>query len=86
MPNQYFHKPNNNMEPLQSLYNQKLEYTALKDFVFKHLEALALERIFTSGDGIEGLYQTKIVLQNAFNQIEREYGHKEVKQAVNQSE
>ena len=73
------------MHPLKSLYNNKPEYEAIQKFLNEHLDALAVKYVFKNKP-VTGLHEAKITLQEAFGQLEREYGHKTKKKPVNQSE
>lgn len=72
------------MNPLHRFYTDKEMYNEVKKYLIEHLKEVAIENAF-KGTDTTGIKEAKIAVDNAFNQLEKEFGEKK-KVEVNSSE
>jgi len=72
------------MNPLHKFYIDKEVYNEVKKYLIEHLKEVTIERAF-EGKDTTGIKEAKIAVDNAFNQLERQFGEKKT-QTANSSE
>ncbi len=70
---------------LVTFNNDKHTKNAVKDYILGHLEATTIKKVMARED-VSGIADAKEILIGAFKSIEREFGVKEEKQALNEAE
>lgn len=61
------------MNPLLSFYNNIHEKEAVKEFFYKTLQEMAVERVFEKKD-VAGIYEAKRLIDNSFDKLDTLYG------------
>lgn len=60
---------------LNRFYADKEIYNAVRDFLNEHLKDLAVKKTF-NGEQVTGIKEAKDAIDNAFRQMEKEFGTK----------
>lgn len=72
------------MKPLQQFFNSK-EYADVKEYFTSHIKDRAID-IALKGEDTKGIKEANLIIENAFSQLQKEFGTKEETKAVNISE
>lgn len=72
------------MNALHRFFQDKEIHDGVKTFLLEHLKQVAVDKAFEGSD-TTGIKEAKLAIDNAFNQLEKEFGEKK-KIEVNSSE
>lgn len=72
------------MIPLQNFFNSQ-EYTDVKEYFLSHIRDRAID-IALKGEDTKGIKEANLIIENAFAQLQKEFGNKEATKATNVSE
>ena len=70
------------MNPLALFYQNEAEREAVREFLIKNLEEMAVERVFDK-QSVAGIYEARKVISRSFDKLDELFGKPKVQKQFN---